>query len=244
MGSHTKFEKEDNKKNLSSKISLDRVSKDLLAKGHLVIHELFSEVEVDFLLNEIEASISIADNVHIKLDSSVNDEPLVVTHLDKYSRLLGSIHHGEMLEEISRRYLGIEAIPLHIEYFCKPPKCKVATDAHQDHSFYNSHFHDELALSIWVALDDIDKDMAPIEFLDKSINYLLPHVESDESAVNFKLSNNIDGNFRPVTLRKGDAIIFHSLAIHRSGVSSSSKTRRALVFNFRGSPYKEWCSSL
>lgn len=97
---------------------------------------------------------------------------------------------------------------------------------HQDISYSaNDPYH----FSVWLSLNDVDEDSAPLQIVQNS------HKCKVESAVDFWSpyfvdKHNIDNkNIKSVTVQAGDAIIFDSKLWHGSNINHSRKDRFAYV---------------
>ena len=134
-----------------------------------------------------------------------------------------------LLEDEIKKYL--EKL-LQVNILCKKSNviCKTAnlTDPipfHQDISYSeNDPYH----FSLWLSLNDIDKDSAPLQIVHNS------HKNKVESAVDFwspyfvdKYNNN--KNIKSIIVNAGDAIMFDTKLFHGSSKNYSHKDRFAYV---------------
>jgi ectoine hydroxylase-related dioxygenase (phytanoyl-CoA dioxygenase family) len=210
---------------------------ELLDRGYLRIPRLVDESTVAQLEREIDALSAPGSGVRTVRDAS--GSVLVMNRLDRVSDLLFDLARDGDLIALASELLGKPALSLQVEYFAKPPHGGTAAPPHQDHAFYHAHFPDELALSIWIALDDVDPDGGALEYGVGSPLALLPHVPSPALDFDLELACCPELAFEVAVVPRGGALVHHSYAVHRTATNRTSRPRRAVVFNYRGSPYRE-----
>ncbi len=214
----------------------------ILQNGYYSFDDFASFQLVNSLLEEIQ---SLQDNFTSSSCYGVYHDTqgrvLVMNKLDRESDFLFDFSRNPIMLNIAKAFLGKPAIPLHVEYFSKPTDGISYTPPHQDHIFYQDHFDDELAISFWIALDDVSANSGALEYSLTPTISLLPHKPSDTIDFGCELeSKNISGlSFATVVIPRGGCIVHHSYSIHRTQPNRSGKPRRAVVFNYRGSPYLE-----
>jgi len=217
---------------------------ELRVKGFTCFPEFASPPTVDCLKAEADHLISNATQDSIY--GVVRDDYgaiVVMNKIDKVSDYLFNLARHPVMMAVAEQLLGKPAIPLHVEYFCKPAEHSSPTPAHQDHVFYEEHFNDELALSFWIALDDVARDSGALEYGADAQMQLLPHVDSPTIDFDFQLAETKGITFAIVPTPRGGCIVHHSYAVHRTGDNTSGSPRRAIAFNYRGSSYRAWLQS-
>jgi phytanoyl-CoA hydroxylase len=137
--------------------------------------------------------------------------------------------------EIVKKLLNTKSIKLRqAEYFAKPKKKGLAAPIHQDNFFWN--LNNSNALTIWIALSNSSKKNGGIYYFDTSHNYgLLPHKKSymkgtSQKIKNIKLLKGLKKSFP--NLKRGDALIHHSLIVHGSNSNKSNMSRRGVTLQF------------
>lgn len=145
---------------------------------------------------------------------------------------------------LAETLLGKAVVPLHVECFSKPPTSRYATPPHQDQVFYHAHFHDELAIALWIALDDVTPESGALQYVPTAISEcrLLAHVGSASASFDMELVPEVAQamtSYEVVPVPRGGCAIHHSFVVHRAGPNVTSRDRRAVVFNYRGSPYRQ-----
>jgi hypothetical protein len=216
----------------------------LMNNGYCRFDKFITPKTVELLLNEIQdltekALPSSTYGVYRNPHNSI----LVMNRVDKESDFLYDFVRHQRLIEIASALLGKAAMPLHVEYFSKPTENSSASPPHQDHIFYQEHFDDELAISFWIALDDVGEKSGALQYASPTTKVLLPHKPSAAIDFDFELEDASNFSFQSVPVACGGCIVHHSYAVHRSLQNESKQPRRAIVFNYRGSPYRTWLQS-
>ena len=87
------------------------------------------------------------------------------------------------------------------------------------------------AITVWVALDDVDETNGCVWVQPKSHqNGLLSHQQ--HSADSWHLSVPVVGNGIPARLKAGEAVAFTGLTLHRSKANGSAAPRRGFFFEY------------
>ena len=229
---------------LSSPENWSSKREELLLRGFVAFPEFASPYTVDRLTAEADVLITnaTADGVY-GVVQDVRGEVLVMNRIDKVSDYLFDLARHPVMMTVAERLLGKPAMSLHVEYFCKPREHSSPTPPHQDHIFYEEHFDDELAISLWIALDDVGPDSGALEYSTPSPMQLLPHIQSPAIDFDFQLTETTGFSFVQAPVPRGGCVAHHSYAVHRAGYNQSGVQRRAIAFNYRGSDYRAWLKS-
>ena len=218
----------------------------LLDKGYVVFEKLLDPDGVARVLEELQ---QIMNRPYGSDDCTVlRDEHgfvAVMNGLDKASDFLFDLARRPELLSMAEGLLAKRVVPLHTEYFAKPPlrpsnESPVLFPSHQDHAFYHNHFGNEMAISVWIALDDVTVERGAVEFGSPAQIRLLPHRNSAYFGFGQELVDEDGFTFEPVPVPRGGALIHHSFAVHRSGSNRTPNLRRAVVFNYRGSDFRQF----
>jgi len=217
---------------------------ELLARSYLRVEQFMHEPAVRELEAEIAdlCSPACTRSGHFALRDALGFV-ITMNGLDRVSDLLFDLARRDEMLGLAGDLLGKAALSLHVEYFAKPPHGGTAAPPHQDHAFYHAHFPDELALSFWIALDDVDPDGGALEYGVGSPLALLDHVQSPALDFDYQLPACPALPFEVAVVPRGGALVHHSYTVHRTRTNRSARPRRAVVFNYRGSPYREWLRS-
>jgi ectoine hydroxylase-related dioxygenase (phytanoyl-CoA dioxygenase family) len=101
-------------------------------------------------------------------------------------------------------------------------------DAHQD---WRSSQGSLDAITIWVPLVDIDRSLGALEVIPGSHKWGL--LESESVSYYGKISEEVTvREFVPVEVVRGDALIFSSFLVHRSGTNSTESIRWSIHFRY------------
>lgn len=213
----------------------------LLSRGYTRLRQLVTTDGVRTLEAEIEAIAGgreVADPPMVLRDAA--GAVILMNKIDRTSDLLYDLARAPELLGLASELLGKPALSLHVEYFAKPPHGGTVSRPHQDHAFYHAHFADELALAIWVALDDVGPDSGALEYAVNSPLALLPHAVSSSPDLDMEVVTTAGLTFEVAPVPRGGALVHHSYTVHRAATNATARPRRAVVFNYRGSPYREW----
>lgn len=216
----------------------------LSSNGYYRFDKFITTSTVEMLQDEINKLIKNASSLSTyRLYCNSNGDVVVMNRLDKESDFLYDFIRNQKLIEIASFLLGKYAMPLHAEYFSKPAKSSTPSPPHQDHIFYQDHFEDELAISFWIALDNVSENSGALEYAIPANKILLPHKSSTAVDFDFELKDTKDFAFQKVPVACGGCIVHDSYVVHRSQKNLSNQPRRAVVLNYRGSPYRTWLQS-
>lgn len=223
--------------------AIARAKEDLYSTGFAVFPEFVSPVMCIALRDEVRdliASASEASNFRFTRDS--NDAIINMNRIDVESDLIYDFARADDVLRISSALLEKSAMPVHVEYFAKPASDSTATPVHQDHVFYDAHFPDEVAISLWIPFSDVSEDAGALEYAQPppAVGELLPHRVSD--AVDFGAELDLDAtwDWKVAPVPASGCVVHHSYCLHRTRPNSSGRLREAIVFNYRGSPYRDW----
>jgi hypothetical protein len=213
---------------------------ELLERGYLRMPAFLNDADIGELEAEVAdlCSPTCRREGHFVLRDA-SGFVILMNGIDKASDALFDFARRDEMIGLASDLLGKCALSLHVEYFAKPPHRGSAAPPHQDHAFYHAHFPDELALSFWIAIDDVVPDSGALEYGVRSPHELLPHVASSAVDFGLELATPPALDFEVATVPRGGALVHHSYTVHRTRTNRSSRPRRVIVFNYRGSPYRE-----
>lgn len=130
--------------------------------------------------------------------------------------------------------LGARVQLVNMQYFSKPPGRVLPTPPHQDSAYFlladPSH-----AVTLWLALDDVDEENGAIEYVRGShLGGLLPHVPTGVLGFSRGLADTAPVKGADNLVQRaspGDLFAHHGLTIHGAGANvSATRQRRALGF--------------
>jgi ectoine hydroxylase-related dioxygenase (phytanoyl-CoA dioxygenase family) len=205
--------------------------------GYAMLGRLFD----DDILAAIDAEIDLLgelEGAH-RVTRTAQGEVAVINGADATSDLFWDLLREPGMIALAERLLQTAVVPLHVEVFDKRAGSPARAAPHQDHVFYYDHFDVTEAIGIWLALDDVGPDNGAIEYAEPFRREMLPHRASEAVLAVRELLAPGDLRYRPASLQRGEAVAHSSFCIHRSAPNGSSRRRRAVAFNYRGSPYRQ-----
>lgn len=212
-------------------------------------HSVFRGVLPDALVAALRAEFfQVADRAR-KTDpaSLATDEcgkVMSIGGLDRLSELIFDLARHEGLLAIVTFLLGRGVLPFRIEYVAGVSE-RLAIPAHQDQAVFETHFDDELAVTLWCPLTR--PWGAPLEYgtpappLVAAPGALLPHRPYPTRVERFshRLVSDPSTRFQPVDVAPGDILIHHAYAIYRSVADGRNRDQLALTINYRTSPFRQ-----
>lgn len=144
---------------------------------------------------------------------------------------------------LAAELLGSEVTGENLQYFNKPPGVGQPTPPHQD-GFYFKLDPPE-ALTMWMALDDVDEENGCIRYLAGSHRMgMRPHgitgtLGFSQGISDYGTAEDVASE-TPIHANPGDLLAHHALTVHRAdGNRSGTRSRRALGFIFYSVNAKE-----
>lgn len=137
-------------------------------------------------------------------------------------------------------------VPQHVQFFNKPPGLGKATPAHQDGYYFCLEPNE--ALTLWLALDNIDDENGALHYVKGSHKKgLFPHSASYVLGFSQGLREGRStdlGEEVTCRVRRGDCLLHHSLIIHSAEANPSPRQRRAMSSVYYAQRAKEDRESL
>jgi phytanoyl-CoA hydroxylase len=133
--------------------------------------------------------------------------------------------------------LGEPAVAEQPEWFNKPPGTNHVTPPHQDNYYFC--LTPPSVLTIWLALDDVDAENGCLRYVAGSHQGgFRTHARSRILGFSQGIRDYTADDFTrevAVTLRSGDAVAHHGMAIHRADANlSATRNRRSFAMVFKG----------
>lgn len=195
-------------------------------EGWTVVPSVFSSTECEVILEHIEAAA-------FRLDLGRPEDGQMV-----YRPML---HLADpFLQQVATdpRWAGIvvPAVGPDVRLYweqcvAKPPGAGTELPWHQDNGY--TPLDPEEYLTCWLALDDADEANGAMQLLPGSHRWgTVPHRDDKAKNPYFRVGYDGDDAGVLVPLRRGDVLVFSSLAMHRSGPNRSDRDRRAWIIQF------------
>ncbi len=152
----------------------------------------------------------------------------------KYSRVWDLLTHERIVAAVAD-LLGDDLIGWGSHYFCKLPRDGKTVAWHQDFSYWP--LSASRTVTVWLAIDDADRDNACMQFLPGSHLQGLVGFRDSGDGENNVLNQTIDDieQFRPpvdIELHDGEISLHSDLLIHGSGANHSDRRRCGLTLRY------------
>ena len=161
-----------------------------------------------------------------------------IQHLDRYAPVLREPFHHGVFKELAEKLLEQRAVGRNLQYFNKPPCKSLPTPPHQDGYYFKlSPPH---ALTMWLALDDVNESNGCVMYLPGSHRLgLREHQKTDtlgfSQGIPMYPSTAEQAMEVAILAKPGDLLVHHAMTIHRAGHNQSKdQDRRALGFIYYG----------
>jgi len=199
--------------------------KELEAEGFVIIPNLISNNKIRKCLDLIKDGIHKAAD---EIDATIEEYLKCTGRWGTNSSVTvgtSDILQDEIQTNLERK-LGLKIIFKKSNIICKTSELTDAIPFHQDISYSpNDPYH----FSLWLSLNDIDKNSAPLRIvrnshknkIDSAIDFWSPHFRDKYDIENKDIIS--------ITVNAGDAIIFDSKLWHGSDENYSHKDRFAYV---------------
>ena len=228
-----------------AKVAFDKLPQ-FTEKGYFTVDALVdSKVvsELAFHVNELARTLHAPQTLHKGVRNDKGDV-VFMNRLDAQVDFIYDFHRLPQMLAFAETLIGKKVVPLSTEYFGKPPGSSRPTPPHQDQTFYNEHFDNELAVAVWIALDDVTPESGALQYVPQPLRgaSLLPHVAYVGAELEAQLedaSRPPEAAYETAPVPKGGAAVHHAFVVHRSLPNTAGKPRRAIVFNYRGSEYRQ-----
>jgi len=217
---------------------LDQRYQQLLVNGYVILPQFLHPCFVQVLRQQLEIAVeAIQPYTH----SGIVTRDFVVRDVDKTSDYLFDVARSDQFADLAGVLLGKVAMPLHVDAVSGIPA--TLRSPRQTHYAYQAHFSDELGVTLWCQLTNTSTSIF-VDFWPQSAPELLPHCGPKERHAGAHIVAGYGkdklGTPRTIQLDQGDCLAYHSYSVHRlRGVMSAVDQHQTLLFNYRGSPYRE-----
>ena len=153
---------------------------------------------------------------------------MMETHDSYFDELL----RGERYTGLASSLLDDVAVPQYVEMFAKVPLLGKPTPPHQDGNYFMLAPNE--ALTFWLPIDPVDEENGCMRFVRGSHRRgMRQHERSNVFGFSLGIADygtDEDKNGEtPVCLQAGDAVIHHSMTIHRTDDNPTDRPRRAAL---------------
>ena len=142
---------------------------------------------------------------------------------------------SSLLLDLAEDLLGPNFVAIGAHYFCKLPKDSKVVSWHQDFTYWP--VDRAKIITIWIAIDDVDRENACIQVVPGSHRHgLLPYRESDPQENNIlnQTVDNIEQYGRPdrLEMKAGEVSVHSCLLLHGSDANLSDRRRCGLGIRY------------
>ena len=209
------------------------------------VSNVIPETDCDFLVKKISKVLRLNDRNHFVQNGK--------TYFQK--NLIDLIKINDHIENKFNVKCFDQHDAIHHAFLLYKQNNGSATELHQDRSYWENLETRSTMFTCWIALEKISSLNATLKldkrnyvksnsFKPRSDGILFSHVDSkylggeSSSVINNLDEKEILKNLQPITLEKGDMIVFDSFEPHASTKNSSNEVRKALKVVYSSSAIK------
>lgn len=224
----------------------DEISKSFSLNGFIFIPNFYDRNEInkirqstDRYIREI-APYRPAEEIFYEDDDNPDSlKQIQVMH--QHDSFFKELIEGKLLK-LAEIVLGEPVEPVNLQYFNKPPGGQ-ATPPHQDGYYFK--LKPNHAVTMWLALENVDKENGYVSYIQGSHQYGLRHhgrsgvLGFSQHMLDFGIPHDYE-NMVSFPAEGGDLLAHHSLTIHKAEANTSkNRTRRVLGFIYYAKNCKE-----
>lgn len=161
-----------------------------------------------------------------------------IQHLYEYDNYFKQMMFGSRFEFLAEILLNEKVIGKNMQYFNKPPQIGKPTPPHQDGYYF--HIKPNSAITMWLALEDVDESTGCVRYVNGSHHYgLRAHGKTgtlgfSQGILDFPVPNDLKHEVA-FPCKAGHLIAHHALTIHwADGNTHESRNRQAMGFIYYG----------
>lgn len=207
-------------------------------QGFVIIREFCSAAEVRQLRDHLDDYIrnTVPDLPPMDVfceDTSDRQQIRMLPRMQEHSDRFDSLLTSGSLPDVAKAMCGTDIVPRDTAYFNKLPHIGEATPPHQDGYYF--HLDPCEALTLWLALDDVDEENGCVHYVRGSHRQgMRPHGRSQvlgfsQGILDYGTDEDLAGEVA-ACVSAGDLIIHDALTVHRTDPNHSPRSRRALGF--------------
>lgn len=163
------------------------------------------------------------------------------TNPDRFDKTFADYMSTPKLLDAVEDLIGEDILAFLLMFIYKPPRLEAVHPWHQDAYYFPFEPHDQV-LGTWIPLDDAHKDNGTLSVIPKShklglVNHELP--KGTVNALSFEATE-YEGSPDEVVLdvKAGDAVLFHSRLLHKTGANVTDGHRRVLTVHIASAKCK------
>jgi phytanoyl-CoA hydroxylase len=204
--------------------------------GYVVVRGFFSPAEVESIREEIDRyirevvpNLPPGDVMYEQKDqpSTLKQLPHIAENDVRFKEML----HSGKTASLAQKLLGQPVIGKELEWFNKVPVHSRETPPHQDGYYFM--IEPQEALTMWIALDDVDETNGCLRYVAGSHKKgLRPHVRGEILGFSQGIPDYGAQDQRDeiaISAKAGDVLVHHSMTIHLAhSNSTATRNRRSL----------------
>lgn len=216
---------------------IDLLKKEYNNEGYVIVRNIFNKKDIKKAGEDLEKFFEESvfnlkgRNVNKTKNNIINS-----VHFMNNWKWSKKLKKNKSLNQITKALLNDSLKDFGSELFAKPANFGLASPMHQDNYYWC--LDNANGLTIWIALDNSNKNNGGVFYFNKSHKLgLLEHTLSfaPGSSQTLKYPEGMQSFKKNIpNVRKGDCLIHHSLVVHGSNKNSSSFARRGLTIRYIG----------
>ena len=215
----------------------DRLASEFRINGYVSIPGFYSGETLNRLIETKQRMVRevVPDMPSTEAYYEDKDDPSTlkqIQNLWKHDDYFESMMNEGALPTLARIVLGEAVRPVNLQYFNKPPGIGKPTPPHQDGYYF--HLTPNHAVTIWIALEDIEPEQGCVKYVQCSHRYGMrwhgrtQTLGFSQGIIDFGIENDVE-NTVSFPCKAGHLIAHHSLTVHwADGNTTADKSRQAL----------------
>lgn len=215
----------------------EEVTKSFNLNGFINIPNFFDSDDIENIIKETDRYIDeiAPDRPSNEIFYEDEDNPETLKQIQvmhQNDSFFKDLIEGKLMK-LAEIVLGETVKPVNLQYFNKPPGGQ-ATPPHQDGYYFK--LKPNLAVTMWLALEDVEKENGYVSYVQGSHRFGLRHhaksgvLGFSQHMIDFGQPHDL-ANTVSFPAIKGDLLAHHSLTIHKAeGNTTKNRTRRVLGF--------------
>ena len=203
--------------------------------GFAIIRGFYSPQETRSLIEQVERYVArivpaLPSDAIFYEDREQPESLMRLEGMGTYDPYFDRLLRGARYTGLASSLLDDTAVPQYAEMFAKPPRVGKPTPPHQDGNYFMLLPNE--ALTFWLPIDSVDQQNGCVRYVRGSHRRgMRHHALSGVFGFSLGITDYGDEDEKretPVCLQPGDAVIHHSMTIHRADANPSDRQRRAI----------------
>ena len=203
--------------------------------GFAIIRRFYTPQEAQDLFDHTEQYIArivptLPSEAVFYEDKDKPETMMRLESLDKHDSYFDGMLRGQRYTGIAATLLDDDVVPRYSEMFAKAPRIGKPTPPHQDGNYFNLVPNE--ALTFWLPIDPVDEENGCVRYVRGSHRRgMRPHALSGVFGFSLGVTDygaEDEELETAVCLEPGDAVIHHSMTIHRTDANPTDRLRRAI----------------